>query len=55
MDRLPPGVSDVIADAYPQQRVRWLPIYGSYLAGVGVNALIPARSRPIRCRSVSVI
>ncbi len=35
---------NVIADAYPDQRVRWLSIYGSYLSGVGVNALIPARA-----------
>ena len=35
---------NVIADAYPDQRVRWRSVYGSYLAGVGVNALIPARA-----------
>jgi uncharacterized membrane protein YbhN (UPF0104 family) len=35
---------NVIADAYPQQRVRWRYVYGSYLAGVGVNAVIPARA-----------
>jgi glycosyltransferase 2 family protein len=35
---------NVIADAYPAQRVRWRTVYGSYLAGVGVNALIPARA-----------
>ncbi len=35
---------NVIADAYPEERVRWRSIYGSYLAGVGVNALVPARA-----------
>jgi uncharacterized membrane protein YbhN (UPF0104 family) len=35
---------NVIADAYPDRRVRWRSVYGSYLAGVGVNALIPARA-----------
>lgn len=35
---------NVVADAYPGARVRWRSIYGSYLAGVGVNALIPARA-----------
>ena len=35
---------NVIADAYPRERVRWRSVYGSYLAGVGVNALVPARA-----------
>ena len=35
---------NVIADAYPEEKVRWRYVYGSYLAGVGVNALIPARA-----------
>jgi uncharacterized membrane protein YbhN (UPF0104 family) len=35
---------NVIADAYPHERVRWRHVYGSYLAGVGVNAVIPARA-----------
>ncbi len=34
---------NVIAAAYPNERVRWSRIYGSYAAGVGVNAVIPAR------------
>ena len=29
--------------AYPDARVRWLPLYAAYVAGVGVNALFPAR------------
>jgi uncharacterized membrane protein YbhN (UPF0104 family) len=35
---------NVVAEAYPEEKVRWRYIYGSYLAGVGVNALIPARA-----------
>ncbi|MFN2469545.1 MAG: lysylphosphatidylglycerol synthase transmembrane domain-containing protein [Gaiellaceae bacterium] len=35
---------NVIADAYPEEKAPWRAIYGSYLAGVGVNALIPARA-----------
>jgi uncharacterized protein (TIRG00374 family) len=35
---------NVLAAAYPEERVRWRSIYGAYLAGVGVNAIIPARA-----------
>jgi uncharacterized protein (TIRG00374 family) len=35
---------NTIAAAYPDQRVRWRSIYAAYLSGVGVNAVIPARS-----------
>ena len=35
---------NVLAAAYPDRRVRWRSIYGAYLAGVGVNAIIPARA-----------
>ena len=35
---------NVLAAAYPDERVRWLPIYGSVVAGAGVNALFPARA-----------
>lgn len=35
---------NVLAAAYPEQRVRWRSIYGAYLAGVGVNAIVPARA-----------
>lgn len=35
---------NVLAAAYPDARVRWRSIYGAYLAGVGINALIPARA-----------
>jgi uncharacterized membrane protein YbhN (UPF0104 family) len=34
---------NILADAYPQQRVRWRPLFGAYVAGVGVNAVLPAR------------
>ena len=35
---------NVLAAAYPQERVPWISIYGAYLAGVGINAIIPARA-----------
>lgn len=35
---------NVLAAAYPDERVPWLSIYGAYLAGVGINAIIPARA-----------
>jgi len=34
---------NILRAAYPGVRVRWLPVFGSYVAGVGVNAIIPAR------------
>jgi uncharacterized membrane protein YbhN (UPF0104 family) len=34
---------NVVADAYPGQRVRWRPLFGAYVAGVGINAILPAR------------
>jgi len=38
---------NVIAAAYPGERVRWRSIYAAYIAGVGVNAIVPARSGDI--------
>lgn len=35
---------NVLAAAYPEQRVRWPAIYAAYIAGVGVNAIFPARA-----------
>jgi uncharacterized membrane protein YbhN (UPF0104 family) len=35
---------NVLAAAYPESHVPWVPIYGAYLAGVGINAIIPARA-----------
>ena len=34
---------NTIAAAYPDATVSWRTIYGSYIAGVGVNAIVPAR------------
>ena len=34
---------NVLAAAYPSARVRWRSIFGAQLAGVGVNAIVPAR------------
>jgi uncharacterized membrane protein YbhN (UPF0104 family) len=34
---------NIIAAAYPESRVRWRHVLGSYLAGVGLNAVTPAR------------
>lgn len=35
---------NILAAAYPNQTVRRLPIVGAYLAGVGVNAVVPVRA-----------
>ena len=35
---------NVLAAAYPDRPVRWPPILAAYVAGVGVNAIIPARA-----------
>ena len=34
---------NTIAAAYPESTVRWRSVLGAYLAGVGVNAIVPAR------------
>lgn len=34
---------NVLRASYPRRRFRWRGIYGAYVAGVGVNAIIPAR------------
>ncbi len=34
---------NIVKAAYPEQRVPWLPMFGAYVAGTGVNAIIPAR------------
>jgi uncharacterized membrane protein YbhN (UPF0104 family) len=34
---------NTIAAAYPDEEVPWRSIYGAYVSGVGVNALVPAR------------
>lgn len=35
---------NILAAAYPEQRVRWRSIYAAYVSGVGVNAIFPARA-----------
>lgn len=35
---------NVLAAAYPEQKVRWRQIFAAYVSGVGVNAIIPARA-----------
>jgi uncharacterized membrane protein YbhN (UPF0104 family) len=35
---------NVLAAAYPEERVPWISIWGAYLAGVGINAIVPARA-----------
>jgi len=34
---------NILRASYPDRRFRWRSIYGAYVAGVGVNAVIPAR------------
>ena len=34
---------NILRSSYPDRDFRWRSIYGAYVAGVGVNALIPAR------------
>jgi uncharacterized membrane protein YbhN (UPF0104 family) len=34
---------NIVQAAYPQTDVRWRSVYGAYVAGVGVNAIVPAR------------
>jgi uncharacterized membrane protein YbhN (UPF0104 family) len=34
---------NVLAAAYPEEKVPWRPILTAYVAGVGVNAIVPAR------------
>ena len=35
---------NVLAAAYPDVGVKWSSIYAAYLAGVGINAIVPARA-----------
>jgi uncharacterized membrane protein YbhN (UPF0104 family) len=34
---------NILAASYPDERVRWPSVFGAYVAGVGVNAIVPAR------------
>jgi uncharacterized membrane protein YbhN (UPF0104 family) len=35
--------TNIVRAAYPRERVRWRTMFGAYVAGTGVNAIIPAR------------
>ncbi len=35
--------TNIVRAAYPLERVRWPTMFGAYVAGTGVNAIIPAR------------
>ena len=35
---------NVLAAAYPEEKVRWRQIFAAYVSGVGINAIIPARA-----------
>jgi uncharacterized membrane protein YbhN (UPF0104 family) len=35
--------TNIVRAAYPRERVRWLTMFGAYVAGTGVNAIVPAR------------
>jgi uncharacterized membrane protein YbhN (UPF0104 family) len=34
---------NILAASYPELRVAWRPVFGSYVAGVGVNSIVPGR------------
>jgi uncharacterized membrane protein YbhN (UPF0104 family) len=34
---------NIVKAAYPDRRIRWSQMFGAYVAGTGVNALVPAR------------
>ncbi len=38
---------NILAASFPTARVRRLPIFGAYVAGVGLNSLAPARARDV--------
>jgi uncharacterized membrane protein YbhN (UPF0104 family) len=35
---------NILRASYPGQRVRWRPVAGAYIAGVGVNSVVPGRA-----------
>ena len=37
------GSYNVLRAAYPEERFRWLPVWGAYVAAYGANAVFPAR------------
>jgi hypothetical protein len=40
---------NILAASYPGVRIRWRGIFGAYVAGVGVNAIMPARAMSSLC------
>ena len=34
---------NILQASYPDQRVPWRPVFGAYVAGVGVNSIVPGR------------
>jgi uncharacterized membrane protein YbhN (UPF0104 family) len=34
---------NILRAAYPDERIRWRPVFGAYAAGVGVNSIVPGR------------
>ncbi|HSB38161.1 MAG TPA: lysylphosphatidylglycerol synthase transmembrane domain-containing protein [Gaiellaceae bacterium] len=34
---------NILQAAYPEERVPWPPVFGAYVAGVGVNSIVPGR------------
>jgi uncharacterized protein (TIRG00374 family) len=34
---------NILRASYPEERVRWRPVFGAYIAGVGVNSIVPGR------------
>src|SRR5665647_2798495 len=38
-----PARRNILAAAYPETRVRWRSVFGAYVAGAGVNAIVPVR------------
>ena len=35
---------NVLAESYPDAEVRWRSVFGAYASGVGINAILPART-----------
>jgi uncharacterized membrane protein YbhN (UPF0104 family) len=35
---------NIVRAAYPEENVRWAPVAGAYIAGVGVNSIVPGRA-----------
>lgn len=41
------GWTNILRAAYPTKRVRWRDVAGAYVAGVGINGIVPARGGDI--------